>query len=65
MPRTIHELKDAILNTRIIDARERLKSCAPDDYTSIFAAMGEIKELETLRSSLAKLIGDRVIAPLK
>ena len=65
VPRTIHELKDAILNTRIIDARERLKSCAPDDYTSIFAAMGEIKELETLRSSLAKLIGDRVIAPLK
>jgi DNA primase len=66
VPRAIHELKDAILNTRVIDARGRLKqACESNDYASTLDAMREIKDLETLRSSLAKLIGDRVIAPRK
>lgn len=65
VPRAIHELKDAILATRIKDARGRLAQCNQDDIEAIFGVMRELKELETLRSSLAKLIGDRVIAPIK
>ena len=65
VPRTLHELKDAILNTRILDARQRLAQCDQNDIESIFAVMRELKELEEIRSSLAKLIGDRVIAPRK
>lgn len=65
VPRALHELKDAIIATRIKDARTRLAGCDKDDIESIFAVMRELQELETLRSSLAKLIGDRVIAPIK
>ena len=63
--RTINELKDAILNTRIMDARRRLAQCDQNDMESVFGVMRELKELEEIRSSLAKLIGDRVIAPRK
>ncbi len=65
VPRAIHELKDAILETRIRDARSRLAQCPQDNFEAVFAVMRELKDLETLRSSLAKLIGDRVIAPRK
>lgn len=65
VPRTLHELKDAILNTRIVDARDRMAQCDPNDIDAIFGVMRELKELEEIRSSLAKLIGDRVIAPRK
>lgn len=65
VPRAINELKDAIIVTSIKDARTRLASCNKDDIQSIFVVMRELQELEALRSSLAKLIGDRVIAPIK
>lgn len=64
VPRALHELKDAILWTRLADARQRLAACA-SDYDSAIALMREIQEIETARSELAKLIGDRVIAPRK
>lgn len=63
VPRAIHELKNAILGTRISAEREKLASCPKDDFESIFAIMREIQALEALRIPLAKLIGDRVIAP--
>lgn len=65
VPRTLHELKDAILNTRIVDARNRMAQCDQNDIEAIFGVMRELKELEEIRTSLAKLIGDRVIAPRK
>lgn len=64
VPRALHELKDAILWTRLSDARKRLAACAAD-YDSAIALMREIQEIEAARSELAKLIGDRVIAPRK
>ena len=65
VPRALHELKDAIIATRIKDARSRLAGCDKNDIEAIFAVMRELQELEAMRSSLAKLIGDRVIAPIK
>lgn len=64
VPRALHELKDAILWTRLSDARKRLAACVAD-YDSAIALMREIQEIEAARSELAKLIGDRVIAPRK
>lgn len=65
VPRALHELKNAILQTRIKDAHARMAACDKNDIESIMALMREIKDLESMRSSLAKLIGDRVIAPIK
>ena len=48
-----------------MDARRRLAQCDQNDMESVFGVMRELKELEEIRSSLAKLIGDRVIAPRK
>lgn len=62
VPRALHELKNAILQMRIKDTRARL-ALADDDST--MSILGELKELEAMRTSLAKLIGDRVIAPIK
>ena len=64
VPRTLHELKDAILWARLDDARRELRECA-GDYDRALQLMARMKEIETTRSELAKLIGDRVIAPRK
>ena len=64
VPRALHELKDAILWTRLQDARKELAACA-SDYDSAIALMQRMKEIENARSELAKLIGDRVIVPRK
>lgn len=64
VPRALHEFKDAILWTRLDDTRMKLRECA-SDYDSAIQLMAQIKEIESTRSELAKLIGDRVIAPRK
>ncbi|MDE6122560.1 MAG: hypothetical protein K2F76_04905, partial [Duncaniella dubosii] len=64
VPRALHELKDAILWTRLDDTRKELAACA-SDYESALALMRRLQEIENARSELAKLIGDRVIAPRK
>lgn len=64
VPRALNELKDAILNVRLKEVRARLSACA-SNYDEAICLMREIKEIETTRSQLAKLIGDRVIAPRK
>lgn len=64
VPRAINELKDAILCTQLTAARNRLAACG-SDYERALALMREIQEIEASRSELAKLIGDRVIAPRK
>ena len=64
VPRTLHELKDAILWTRLQDARSRLAACGAD-YDRSIELMKEMQEIENARSELAKLIGDRVIVPRK
>lgn len=65
VPRAIHELKNAIIQTQIKDTRRHIAACHPDDSDTIMSEMRELMRLETLRSHLAKLIGDRVIAPGK
>ncbi len=64
VPRALHELKDAILWTRLDDARKALRESV-NDYEKSMVLMRQIKEIEETRSELAKLIGDRVIAPRK
>ncbi len=64
VPRTINELKDAILWTQLADARKELSEKA-SDYNAAIALMQRMREIEGARSELAKLIGDRVIAPRK
>lgn len=64
VPRALHELKDAILWTRLDRVRRELKTCA-SDYDRALQLMAQMKEIEITRSELAKLIGDRVIAPRK
>ena len=64
VPRALHELKDAIIWTRIKDARRRLAGCG-DDFQATMAVMMELKQLEEQRKTVSKLIGDRVIAPRK
>lgn len=64
VPRTLHELKDAILWTRLDDTRREIKECSRE-YDKVIELMGRMKEIEATRSELAKLIGDRVIAPRK
>lgn len=64
VPRALHELKDAILWTRLDDTRSKLRECA-SDFDNAMRLMAQIKEIESTRSELAKLIGDRVIAPRK
>lgn len=64
VPRALHELKDAILWTRLQDVRSLLAACG-GDYDRSIELMKEMKEIENSRSELAKLIGDRVIVPRK
>ncbi len=62
VPRKIFELKDAILWLRIQDVRASLKQSG-SDFAATMELLGRQKELEDMRRELAKLIGDRVIAP--
>lgn len=64
VPRTLHELKDAILCTRLLDVRDEIKAYA-SDYDRVLDLMKQMQDIELARSELAKLIGDRVIAPRK
>ncbi len=64
VPRALHELKDAILWTRLLDVRRELAACA-GDYEKVLLLMKTMQEIEGARRELARLIGDRVIAPRK
>lgn len=64
LPRTLNELKDAILWTQIFDKKAEVAKCG-NDYQKAISLMKEIRDLDLARAELAKLIGDRVIAPRK
>jgi len=64
LPRSVSELQDALVATRIIAARRRLAACEADEE-AVRAVMTELSELVGLRMELARLIGDRVVAPIK
>lgn len=64
LPRTLNELKDAILWTQILDKKAEVAKCG-NDYQKAISLMKEIRDLDLARAELAKLIGDRVIAPRK
>ncbi|MCM1520161.1 MAG: DNA primase [Lachnoclostridium sp.] len=70
VPRKLFELKNAILNLRIKDIKVRIaalstSSNSSDNFDEMMSLLKEQKQLEDLRKELAKLIGDRVIAPSK
>ncbi|MDE6556758.1 MAG: toprim domain-containing protein, partial [Duncaniella sp.] len=62
LPRMIHVLKDTIISVRIADLRDQIKECA-SDVERVYSLMRAMREMELQRSSLAKLLGDRVISP--
>lgn len=64
VPRALHELKDAILWTRLLDVRREL-AASSGDYDRVLSLMKTMQEIEGARRELARLIGDRVIAPRK
>ena len=64
--RSLYELKEAELRHNMLEARERLKRAVEaGDEESQRAIMVEIVEYEQQRKAVAKLIGSRVITPLK
>lgn len=65
IPRALHELKDAEIAARILDRQALLRTLKADDVDKTFEVLSELKNLQNMRSQLAKLIGDRVVAPIK
>lgn len=62
--RGILELKEGVLKLRIIDVQQELKSAVESGDSEVVAKlMADLQELSNLRSSFAKLIGERIIAP--
>lgn len=62
IPRSLSELKNAILTCNIDDARERLRLASQngDDIAPILA---EIAQLNVIKNSFAHVLGDRIITP--
>ncbi len=63
VPRAVLELKFAILNNRIDDIQQQIKSGADDDR--VFVLLSQQKELFEIRSQFAKYLGERIVAPPK
>lgn len=68
VPRAIFEWKNAILDCRIIDIQLRLKEItaqASPDLNLTQSLMQQNIELINIKRELAKILGDRIIAPKK
>ncbi len=63
VPRAVLELKFAILNNRIDDIQQQIKSGVDDDKA--FALLLQQKELFEIRSQFAKYLGERIVTPPK
>ncbi len=67
VPRTIYELKDALLESRLRRIRQDLKSCVSADGSGerIMELMREMSEIQHLRGEFAKYLGERILSPRK
>ena len=64
IPRAIYELKNAILEQTIKQIQEKIKEATQNkDNEKIIELMEQNVELNQLRTTLAKQIGDRIISP--
>lgn len=64
VPRALLALKDAIIKEELRKTTDEMKQCGgdPDKVRAIFA---RISELQNQRRELGKLLGDRVVAPMR
>ena len=62
IPRTLSELKNAILSCNLADARERLRT-ATESGGDIAPILAEIARLNVLKGCFAHVLGDRIITP--
>lgn len=68
VPRTIYELKDALLECRMRRIREQIKQAAalPSDTSAkVMDLMQEMFEVQRLRGEFAKYLGERILNPRK
>jgi len=68
IPRTVYELKDALLECRLRRIRAELKNSVNTPGTSpdrIMALMQEMNEVQHLRGEFAKYLGERILNPRK
>lgn len=68
IPRTVYELKDALLECRLRRIRAELKSLVGTPGTSsgrITMLMQEMNEVQHLRGEFAKYLGERILNPRK
>lgn len=66
VPRSIHELRNAILHDRILRLSDRLNTIYrrnPEDVSTISQLMKELMSMKQLESKFAKIIGERVVMP--
>lgn len=62
VPRSVYELKNAILNCTINDVQARLRQ-QTSDGTETAKVLEELMELNRLKADFAKYLGDRTITP--
>ena len=64
IPRAIYELKNAILEQNIKQIQKQIKEATQNkDDKKILELMEQNVELNNLRTTLAKQIGDRIVSP--
>lgn len=64
VPRAVYELKNAILQQEIADIQENLKEASADPEQQM-ELLRQHSRMMSLAKEFAKLIGDRVLAPVK
>ena len=64
VPRAIYELKEAILQCRLKDVRNRIQDAA-NNHEEQRRLMAELMKLQQLKNEFARFLGERIIAPRK
>ena len=67
VPRAIYELKDAILECKMREVRQRIKELGNmgGNVDELRELMTQNMELQQIRSEFAKFLGERIVAPRK
>ncbi len=62
VPRVLTELKDAYITKRIIEIKEEMAARQKEnDWDAAISLMQQLKELEEIKKTLAKILGERII----